>query len=387
MKKVLKICGNDWKNASHDKRELSAAMELGASVEVIAKGAKTGVIENIDGFRVYRISTRPLGNKIPNAINRIISLFTWAYFARKRNADIITGHDIIGLFIGYLSNIFKQNKALLVYDSHEFEAGQTNNRSKFNTWAICKLEKFLMKKSRFTITVNETIAEKIREQYKFSGKIIYARNMAQFWNINAEEILKKRKELIGENKWDEDSFIIMYHGALLKNRGIESIIKLLSINKHIKAVILGNAHEASYLEVLKDMAKKTCVDGRIYFHEAVSLTDLYKYVGAADVGMVILENVCLNHYYALPNKLFENIQSLTPVIGSRFPEIEKIINEYSIGLTTDPGDLDEMNACVEKMRCERTFYNECKKNLIRAKEELCWEKEKEKIKEAYREIL
>ena len=46
MKKVLKICGNDWKNASHDKRELSAVKELGADVEVMAKGEKSGIIDN-----------------------------------------------------------------------------------------------------------------------------------------------------------------------------------------------------------------------------------------------------------------------------------------------------------------------------------------------------
>lgn len=387
MKKVLKICGNDWKNASHDKRELSAVKELGADVEVMAKGEKSGIIDNVDGFCVYRVSTRPLGTHIPNSINRIISLFTWASFARKRHADIITGHDIIGLFVGYLSNVCKKNKALLVYDSHEFEAGQTNLRSPFYTWVICKLEKYLMKKSQFTIMVNESIAEEIRKLYNFSGKIICARNMAEYWNIDHDQILKTRKQILEINNWPQEAFIVMYHGALLRDRGIESIIKLLTINKEVNAIILGDPHEPSYLESLKVMACNCDVADRIYFHNAVPLSDLYKYVGSADVGMIVHENLSQNHYYSLPNKLFENIQSLTPIIGPFFPEIKKIIETYEIGLTMDPSDIESINNSVEKMRCDKDFYKSCKEHLAFAKEELCWEREKEKIKEAYKLIL
>lgn len=387
MKKVIKICGNTWANASHDKRELSAVMELGAEVEVIAKGDKTGEVDNVDGFRVYRISTRPLGSKIPNSINRIVALFTWAHFVRKRNADIITGHDIVGLCIGYLSTLCNKNKALLVYDAHEYEAGQTDFRSKFRTWAICKLEKFLMNKSQFTITVNESIAEAIRRDYNFKGKIIYARNMAFYWTINKAEVIKTREQIIAENHWDKNDFIVMYHGGIIGNRGIEKIIKLLSINKSINAVILGYALEEEYLITLKEMAVSEGVRERVYFHDAVPLKDLYKYVGAADVGLIVHENFSLNHYYSLPNKLFENIQSLTPVIGPFFPEIKKIIETYEIGLTMDPSDIESINNSVEKMRCDKDFYKSCKEHLAFAKEELCWEREKEKIKEAYKLIL
>ena len=76
-KRVLKIALSTWENASRDKRELGVVEELGAEVLVLAKGNSTGVIEQVDGFNVYRMSTRPLGNHVPNMINRIASIFTW----------------------------------------------------------------------------------------------------------------------------------------------------------------------------------------------------------------------------------------------------------------------------------------------------------------------
>ena len=117
--KVAKLCINTWAYASRDKRELSACRELGAEVEVFAKGEHTGEKDMVDGFEVTRISTRPLGERVPNGINRAISVFTWASFMRRqKDIDVISGYDLIALFIAWLSNIGKRKKATLVYDSH-----------------------------------------------------------------------------------------------------------------------------------------------------------------------------------------------------------------------------------------------------------------------------
>ena len=89
----------------------------------------------------------------------------------------------------------------------------------------------------------------------------------------------------------------------------------------------------------------------------------------------------------LPNKFFENIQSETPIICSDFPAVAPIVKEYGIGLTCDPTDLDQLNACVEKMRTDKVFYAQCKENLKKAKKDLCWENEKKALKDAYRAVL
>ena len=129
--KVLKICIGTWQNASRDKRELAVVQELGHEVEVIAKGECSGIVEYVDGFHVTRLSSRPLGEKAPVSLNRVLSMITWASYVRKRNdIDVISGHDYLALTIGYLSNIGKRKKAILVYDSHEFELGRNQKRSK-----------------------------------------------------------------------------------------------------------------------------------------------------------------------------------------------------------------------------------------------------------------
>jgi glycosyltransferase involved in cell wall biosynthesis len=95
----------------------------------------------------------------------------------------------------------------------------------------------------------------------------------------------------------------------------------------------------------------------------------------------------LSHYYSLPNKLFENIQSETPIIGSNFPEISRIINNYDIGLCCDPNNTDDIAYTLEKLRKDKVLYAGFKHNTVKAKSQLNWEKEKEVLKAAYAKIL
>ena len=51
--------------------------------------------------------------------------------------------------------------------------------------------------------------------------------------------------------------------------------------------------------------------------------------------------------------------------------------------------MDDRNIkkAFEKMRTDKDLYNCFKKNLLKAKEELCWENEKQKLFDAYKNIL
>ena len=172
----------------------------------------------------------------------------------------------------------------------------------------------------------------------------------------------------------------------MPGRGIETLLEVVGKNNNVCAVILGNG-EAKYLECLKQQAQQIGVAGRVAFHPAVPIEELWKYAGAADVGMVTGIAVAKSYFYSLPNKFFENIQSETPVICSDFPAIAPIVEKYQIGLTCNPTDIKEINSCVERMRTDKQFYAKCRENMKIAKRELCWEKEKEILKSAYKRIV
>lgn len=384
---LVKVCCSEWINENRDIRELDVCMELGFNVIVVAKGN----LRNNDyvcGFDVRRLSTRPLGKYFPSSINRVVALFTWAHYINRLRPNVISGHDITGLLVGWISTWFipRSKAPKLIYDSHELEVGRNVKRSRLSTWCIARLEHFLIKRSVFSIVVNDEIAKEIQNMYELDKCPVVVRSMPSLWEIDMKEIHRIRDEWNTQLGIPSDSFFVMYHGAVMPGRGIENLIQLAGLNHHISVVILGNG-SSSYIAVLKQMCQHLKVDARVIFHKAVDIKDLWKYVGAADIGFVLCEASSKSYYYCLPNKFFENIQSETPIICSNFPVMKPIVDKYQIGLTCDPNDVNAINDCIERMRTDKEFYEKCKANLKIAKRELCWENEKKTLISAYKKLL
>ena len=375
MTMVLKICNLEWKNASRDKRELSVYRDLGYEVAVLAKGNPTdkGRVDEVDGFKVYRYSTRPLGTRVPAVVNRVISMFTWTRFVRELAPEIISGHNLIpALTIGWMAGLFRRKKPVLIYDSHEFELGKNTKRGRLATFVVRIWEGYLIRKSAFSIMVNDSIAEEVTRIHRLKEKPLVLRSTPDRWDLDEKACLDVRDKI--DQLFGKKAFLIMYHGTITRGRGIETLMHVVERNEHIQLLILGDGQD-SYVKELKKLAGR-CAGDRIAFHPAVPYEEIWRYVGAADVGMITIPAVCKSYYFMLPNKFLENVQCLTPVIGSDFPEIRGIVKTYGIGLLCDPTDPEAINHCVEKMRTDSDYYRRCKENMRRAKEDLCWEKER-----------
>lgn len=390
MKKFIKYMLSDFNNASRNKRELSVVARFDCEIIVCAVG-KEECVETIDGFTVFKRINKLSKNSFARKFQILyIWFFKQPQYLRHQKADYISCHDLVALFIGWLSTWFlpKKKKPQLIYDSHEFEIERNSagKRSKFTKWILPKAEKFLMKKCAFSIMVNDSIANEVQKIHKFKERPIVVRNIPNYWNIDDNICFKKRKEICECLKVSEDTFIAMYHGNIMRSRGIEALFISLQSNKNIIAIILGNG-ETSYLRQLKQMAKQLGISERVLFHDAVPIDVLWQYIGAADVGMVTVPPVTKSYYFMLPNKFFENIQSLTPIICSNFPEVSSIVNKYDIGLLVNPENINEIIDALKKMQTNKEMYNKFKNNLKQAKEDLCWENECEVLKEAYARIL
>ncbi len=354
--------------------------------EVLAKGEgdECGHFSKMDGFDVFKVSTRPFPH-LPVSVNRILSIGSFAIQAKKLNPDIISGHDMLGVFVGWLSNLMRTHKAILVYDSHEFELGRNTKRSKIQTWLVAHFERFLIKRCTFSIMVNDAIADEVQRIHQLPERPVVVRSTPNLWQIDKQECQNTRKQILSSMKSPRE-VLLMYHGGVIPGRGVETLLEVVAKADFTCAFILGNGHEP-YVQSLKSKAEALGVSDRVAFHSAVSIDELWKYVGAVDIGMVTIPAVAMSYYYMLPNKFFENIQSETPVICSNYPAIEPIVKEYNIGLTCDPTDIDAIIACIKKMNEDKSLYQTFKDNLKQAKQHLCWENEKLILINAYKELV
>ncbi len=390
---IVKICGTAWYNESRDKRELSVYRELGYDVCVIAKGNNDdrGREDCVDGYKVYRFTTKPFGEKCPHFINKIVSVFAWAKYVRKLNPIIISGHDLLpGLLISWLSTFGMKRKPKLIYDAHEFELGRNGvRRNKMTLIMIAWLEKFLMNKCVFSIMVNDSIADEVQRIYKLKERPLVIRSVPNYWNIDPDVCKEKRKELLSMFKHGGDkyiSYLIMYHGAVIRNRGIEIAIHSIANVKNAGLIILGNG-DKEYIDTLKSIVDQKSLSDRVLFHSAVSIEELWKYAGSADISVAPIEVVTKNQLFSLPNKFFESIQAMTPVITSDVPEMKKIITEYKIGRTFVSGDCRSLGEQIRNTLEDPATMMEYKKNISRAKKDLCWEREKKVLIDAMRKYI
>lgn len=377
--------------ASRNRRELQVAKENGFRT-IVFSNDHTKDIDNhgIDEIRfdgTFRMPVR--ASKIKKMSTIIRNRLEVYRRTRHIPAGLWSCHDLHSLKIAYAATRFKKKKPVFIYDSHEFELGRNTQRNFLQQLLIKSQEKFLINRSAFSIMVNDSIADEVQKIYKLKKRPVVVRSTPDYWDIDEAACQNTRQDFLkvfeGRNQNTDRPFIVMYHGGIMRNRGIETVIKLVAADSDIFAVILGNG-EDNYLNYLKQMAETLAVKDRVLFHPAVPIKELCRYIGAVDLSVMMIEGNAKSYYYALPNKFFESIQALTPILASAFPEMKKLIDKYEIGMTCDPTKLDEIKDCVERIREDEGLYSMYKHNLQKAKEELCWEKEKKNLEDAFKAL-
>ena len=377
---------HSMRGASRNRREICAALEYGYTVSVFSMDtSREGTLlpEHVeiahDGEIYFDYSTPKWKRIFLLLRNYIVLIIRTA----KLNADVLSCHDLSALHMAYLATWWKRKRPKLIYDSHEFELGRIGSRTNLQNVYVKHLERFLIRRCAFSIMVSDSIADEVQKIHKLKQRPIVVRSTPEKWAVDPEETKKKRQELLDRFTDSRVEHIMMFHGNLGNGNGLEMTVPTLQKFKDIGIVLMGAQGSKGLVRKIQEESKEAGVEGRLLIIPPVDITELWKYSGAADVEMMAIEPVSKSYYYSLPNKLFESIQSETPVIASDLPEMKRIVEGYRIGLLCSPCDMRAFCDCVDRMLTDRELYSACKQNILKAKEDLCWEKEKQVLKDAF----
>ena len=234
--------------------------------------------------------------------------------------------------------------------------------------------------------VSDSIADEVKQIYQLKRRPVVVRNIPSYWELDENKICEIRKKFLLHLNIKENGKIMMYHGGITKIRRVELAIEALKSIDNVGMVILGEARDTEYFEFLKRQISEAKLEDRVYFHQSVDLNELRNYVAAVDFSVIFSEKKLRNLYYSLPNKFFENIQSMTPMITSDIPEMGKLIKKYKIGLLVDDDKPEEIIGAIHRMTEDKALYETFKENLIKAKSDLCWENERNKVVDMIRKL-
>lgn len=261
----------------------------------------------------------------------------------------------------------------LIFDSHELfsEVPELYHRKTVKRiWQ--KLENRLIPKIHTGITVCESIARYYQEKYDKSFWVI--RNVP----YQNKTVNSKKNRLNGSDKH------LIYQGVLNVGRGIEKMILAMH---HLDQMHLHIVGQGDIEYQLKDMVIRESLTHKVTFHGRLTPDELHKLTPGTDLGLSLEENLGLNYYYALPNKLFAYIQAGIPVLVSNFPEMKNVVDTYQIGRTIDPGQPQDLAKQIADMLQDQSQYKIWLDNLKIAAKELCWEKESGILKEVMNKYM
>ncbi len=288
----------------------------------------------------------------------------------KEEVEVFNAHSLIALPLGVLFKACKKCK--LVYDTHELETEiQMGNIQR----VVFKfLERLLIPYADIVVTVSESIAAWYRNEYNLV-KVFVIKNIP----LRPVKEAVRSRVLRDYFQIRDDDVLFIYQGVLEEGRGIELILECFleaNRNRHIVFMGMGSLQEKI----------KQCADryANIHFHAAVSPAEVIHYTASADVGIHIIENTCLNHYYCLPNKVFEYLFSGLPAIVSDFPEMSRIVKEEQCGWAI-PVEKQALLGLINNL--SREEIAEKKKRARRCSAKFDWQDEEEKLLEIYRGFL
>ncbi len=287
-------------------------------------------------------------------------------FLLFKKTDVLLSNDLDSLLANFLASKIKNKK--LVYDSHEYftEVPELVSRKRTqNVWL--SLEKFILPKIKYSYTVCQSIADIYNKKYGIDMKVV--RNIP----ICSENNLLKKENY-------QSTKIIIYQGAVNVGRGIELVVKSMQyLDNHVFWIIGGG----DIFDEIKNMVSELKLENKVKMFGKLPFDELQKYTQQADIGISLEENMGLNYYYALPNKLFDYIHSEIPIIASSFPEMKRIIDKYDIGeyiLNRNPKDLAKQ---ITEILQNQGKLNLWKQNLKIAHKELCWQNEEVVLNQIY----
>jgi glycosyltransferase involved in cell wall biosynthesis len=285
------------------------------------------------------------------------------FFLLKNKATLLVANDLDTLLPNYYFS--KRRKSALVYDSHEIfcevpELQETPIKKKI--WE--HVEKSIVPKLKYCITVNQSIANWFNQKYKIDFKVV--RNIPDKISVTT---IKTRTEL----SLPTDKKIILLQGAGINiQRGAEEAVEAMQYINNAILLIIGGGDA---VENLKLEITRFKLEDKVIMLPKMKPEELYQYTCNADIGLSLDKATNLNYQFSLPNKLFDYVCAGVPVLASPLIEIKSFIEKYKVGVCIENHTAKHI---ADKMNYMLTSadYSIWKANTKIAAQENNWEIEK-----------
>lgn len=287
--------------------------------------------------------------------------------AKNEPYDLIIANDIDSLPLAFMIS----DGSNIIHDAHEYAPRQYEDDFKWRFFMMRYRDRLCqryLRRCKAMITVSEGIAQEYERQYGVRSEVIS--NATEYLDIAPSAVLDNRVRLI-------------HHGSAHRARKIEKMIEMMKyLDDRFSLDLMLMPTDRDYYRFLWKKAEGM---SNVTFRDPVPMKEIVRTANQYDVGVYIFEPTNFNSRFALPNKLFEFIQSrLAVAIGPSY-EMEKIVRHYDCGVVAkdfEPCSLANKLGKLNRKRIEY-FKEQCGKAAM----ELSSEANMLKLKKTVQECL
>ena len=353
MKRIIVTVSNDLVTDQRVHKMCCTLIEMGYDLLLIGRkhGSQETLYRDYATKRISMLFHR--GFLFYAELN--LRLFFLLFFTKK---EMLFSNDLDTLIPNYF--VAKLQRKELIFDSHELfsEIPELKHRKLIKQFWLT-IERWILPRLTKVITVSDAIKKHYKNLYGIEAVVI--RNLPLEKSVHQQSF-----PFPTENK-----NIILYQGAVNIGRGIELMIETIKLLDNCVLVIIGTG---DIIEVLKQKVSSQTLENKVRFMGKVLPKDLRQFTPNATIGLSLEEDIGLNYRYALPNKLFDYIQAEVPVIVADLPEMKKLVETYQVGEILWERSPKSLAKLILKV-----ISNNYTIALQKAKRELTWAKEKDKL--------
>jgi glycosyltransferase involved in cell wall biosynthesis len=324
------------------------------AVIIAKKHPKFPIYQKVDGIKIYRV----FGSQgILKHFSRLMATFVTLQKIKKKEG--ITFNVIHGFSSAPLLSLelkiaqLATNKAKIVHSIKSY------SKSKFGR----KFFFFLHFANRITIPTKSIIETLFPTFPREKISVIRSNIDLKKFNPQNKKELKEKYGLSGKN-------VILYYGALRKQKGVDYLIQSIpivrKINPNTKFIFLIRSSETP--EVFKkyeDMINQLeCGDIVELSYRDVIIED---YVSMADAVVLAYPNLIGTE--GNPSCLLESLAAKTPVVTTSLKELKEIVTHEKDVLMATPGDITSLAENITRLLNDSVLQQKIQQNgIIKAKE-------------------
>lgn len=299
-------------------------------------GLRRGVFE---GINLIELDIR-YNNKY-SLLKRAMIFFSFAFrsirlvFTEKYDVVFATTTPLTAGIPGIVMKLFGKKKPF-VFEVRDLwpelprEMGLIKN--KFVLWLMEILEYLSYNSADVCVALSPGIKQGIERRLKRKKPVFLIPNGSDLQLFRPGQ--SNEKPIPG---CTENDFIAIFTGAHGIANGLDAALDAASVLKqkgikHIKLVFVGDGKKKAHL---LQRAAKEQLDNCIFL-SPVPKKELVCYLQAADIGMMLLDNIPAFYYGTSPNKFFDYISVGMPILNNYPGWLAEMIEENNLGKVIPP---------------------------------------------------